>query len=373
MIKSRQHSGDFSISRTRGNHAATAAFNRWQIFVILGRRLCESQLQLSRATGLRTSTVSNIIRDLKRLRLVQDNGSIQAKRQGPKESRLVVNPDAAWAIGLKLDPVCHEIALVDTAGTIIAQCKLKPGLNWRKALEATPSHVKALAADAGVDAARCAGLGISVSGIVDSERGEVLFSRFFGMKNENVSNIAEELGLGPVTLERDVNCGLYAEHHLGSARHYSSFLYYLIGTGTLRCFHFGMGFMLKDSIFHGLSSAAGELDMSLAPKAPTESEADYESFYRSCGTSLASVVNVLDIGNIVVASDDPEFTNKRILVLQDQVLQSVLPVPTRKIKISQAQLGMAGILQGAALLALQRHLQELIFKDASPKKIRESA
>ncbi|MFV0416687.1 MAG: ROK family protein [Chthoniobacterales bacterium] len=364
---------DFSVSGIRRNHAATAAFNRWQVFVMLGRRLCESQRQLARATGLRTSTISNIIRDLKRLGFILDNGPIEANRLGPKESRLAVNPDAAWAVGLKLDPVCHEIALVDAAGSTLAQCRLKAGMSWRQALRSAPSRVKALAAGAGVDEGLCAGLGISVSGIVDSTRGVILYSRSFNMKNENLGSIGKELGLGPVAVERDVNCGLYAEHHVGSARHYSSFLYYLIGIEISKYFHFGLGLMLKNSVFRGLSSAAGELDLGLAPGSSEAGIANYEHFYRKCGLSLASVVNVLDIGNIVIASDDPDFTSKRLEALRDQVMQSVIPVPTRKIEILQAQLGFGGILQGAALLALERHQRALILKDTSPKRAKSQS
>lgn len=346
----------------RRNHATTAAFNRWQALVLLSRGVCASQRQLARATGLRTSTMSNIIRDLKDLGLIRETGPLQTKRVGPKEDGLEIDPAAAWSIGLKLDPTGHEIGLVNAAGHIIAQHRLAPGLPWREALKAVPETVGELASVARADVSARAGLGVSVSGIVDSARGTVLYSRPLGMQNENLQAICEELDLGPVTIERDVNCGLYAEHHGGSARQLQTFLFYLVRPGYAQFFQFGLGLMLDGRIFHGLSSAAGELDRLLAPD--FEANSDYDAFYRECGIRLASLINVLDIPRVVVAGDDPNFTEERLAVLTSQIEQSLLPVPGRKLELSRAQLGVGGILQGAALLALTNHLREVIFQES---------
>ncbi|CAN5348423.1 hypothetical protein BH09VER1_BH09VER1_28120 [soil metagenome] len=347
----------------RRNHATTAAFNRWQTLALLSQAQCFSQRQLAKATGLRTSTMSNIIRDLKGLGLIRDSGPLENNRVGPKEGGLEIDPDATWAIGLQLDPTGHEIGLVNAAGHVIARRRLPPGRNWREVLESVPTVSSELAAIARANPAACAGLGVSVSGIVDSARGVVLYSRALGIQNENLVALGEKLGVGPVMIERDVNCGLYAEHQAGSGRPYQTFLYYLVRPGFAEPYNFGLGLMLNGRIFHGLSSASGELDPLLAPDFPTESEsgAGYDRFYRDCGVRLASLVNVLDIGYVVIAGDDPQFTEERLEFLREEMGRLLLPVPDRRLQISRAQLGEAGILQGAALLAVTRHFRGLLF------------
>jgi len=353
------------VAGLRGNHATTAALNRWQTLTLVSRSQCLSQRQLAKFTGLRTSTMSNIIRDLKGLGFIRISGPLPTRRAGPKEDGLEINPDAAWSIGLQLDPRGHEIALVNAAGHLTARRCLPPGMPWQEALAAVPQTVRELTPIAKADPEACAGLGISVAGIVDAARGVVLYSRALGLQDEPLAAAAQKLGVGDVFVERDVNCGLYAEHHGGSARSHQTFLFYLVRVGFADPYQFGLGFLLNGRIFHGLSSASGELDPLMVPKfsSSARTAADYDHFYRDCGAHLASLINLLDVGNIVVASDDPQLTEERLRMLRDQVDRQLLPVPNRKIQISRAELGAGAFLQGAALMAINRHLRARIFKE----------
>lgn len=348
----------------RRNHATTAALNRWQTLNLLARSEYVSQRQLARATGLRTSTMSNIVGDLKEMGLISESGPLATTRVGPKESGLMIDPASAWAVGLQLNPNGHEVALVNAAGHVMARHSFPPGMSWEDALAGTPTVVDKLAAIARANPAKRAGVGVSVSGIVDASKGVVLFSRSLNMSNTPLLKAVEKLGLGPAHIERDVNCGACAEHLSGAARQDRTFLFYLIRPGFGEPYQFGLGLVLNGRIFHGLCSASGELDRLLAPEFPVEkrTEEGYNAFYHECGVRLSSMVNMLDIGRVIMGGYDPQFTEERMDALRKQVNESVLPVPGRTIEIERAQLGVSGMLQGAALLAINRRLRELIFE-----------
>lgn len=348
----------------RRNHATTAALNRWQTLNLLSRSEHVSQRQLARVTGLRTSTMSNIVRDLKEMELISESGPLATTRVGPKESGLTIDPASAWAVGLQLNPNGHEVALVNAAGHLVARHSFPPGLSWQEAVAATPSVVDKLSGIARTNPAKRAGIGVSVSGIVDASRGVVLFSRSLNMSNHNLLADLQKLDLGPVHIERDVNCGACAEHLCGAARQERTFLYYLIRPGFGEPYQFGLGLILNGRIFHGLCSASGELDRLLAPEFTRDNHSaeSYDEFYRECGVRLSSMVNMLDIGRVIMAGHDPQFTEDRLNRLRQQVNESVLPVPGRTIEIERALLGVSGMLQGAALLAINRHLREQIFE-----------
>lgn len=348
----------------RRNHTTTAALNRWQALNLLSRSEYISQRQLAKATRLRTSTMSNIVRDLKEMDLIVDSGPLATTRVGPKESGLAINPAAAWAVSLQLNPSSHEVALVNAAGHVMARHCFPPGISWREAVASTPSVVEKLSAIARPAPASRAGIGVSVSGIVDASRGTVLFSRALNMSNHDLRADIEKLELGPVHIERDVNCGACAEHLCGAARQNRTFLFYFIRPGFGEPYQFGLGLILNGRIFHGLCSASGELDRLLAPEFPVEKRTPegYDEFYRECGVRLSSIINMLDIGRVIMAGYDPQFTEERLERLSRQVNESILPVPGRKVEIERAVLGVSGILQGAGLLVINRHLREQIFE-----------
>lgn len=348
----------------RRNHATTAALNRWQTLNLLARSEYVSQRQLARATGLRTSTMSNIVRDLKEMGLIDESGPLATTRVGPKESGLMIDPASAWAVGLLLNPNGHEIALVNAAGHVMARHSFPPGQFWEEAVQETPAVVERLSSMARANPAKRAGIGVSVSGIVDAAKGTVLFSRSLNMSNHPLREAIEKLDLGPVHIERDVNCGACAEHLCGAARQDRTFLFYLIRPGFGEPYQFGLGLVLNGRIFHGLCSASGELDRVLAPEFPSDHRTPegYDEFYRECGVRLSTMINMLDIGRVIMGGYDPQFTEERLERLREQVNTSVLPVPGRTIEIERAQLGVLGMLQGAALLAINRHLREQIFE-----------
>jgi predicted NBD/HSP70 family sugar kinase len=348
--------------RYPGNHQTLAEDNRRLILGLICRRKCLSQKNLAATTKLQASTVSNIVRDLKNAGLVEDGTALKAERAGPKETVLEIVPGYCWSVGISLGQE-HRLVLVNAAGHIIDSSAFPPGGTVGGLIEALPARLEEFKQRWQLDGNRFAGIGVSVSGAVEPQSGVVMLS--YSLQEEGYPLKAQmEAALQvPVLVDRNVVCGAYAERVAGMAREAESFLNFSItalGEGRRR---FGLASVINDRIFRGNNSAAGEveflMDRFLSSEAPlhTGSEAA-DRFYRQCGEGLAAILNLLDIGCLVLACDDREFTDERFGLLQKAMAQRLVSIPRREFTLYQSRLQAHGPVLGAALLMLHRKMEK---------------
>jgi predicted NBD/HSP70 family sugar kinase len=359
---------------------AAADRNRLRILGLIARRKCVSQRRLAAATGLQPSTVSNIVRDLKGLGIVQEGEPIEAERVGPKEMELEVAPGVAWSAGLHLTRAGHRLILVNAMGHVLAQEGIPPVDSMQELLEIVPARIDNLGCRLRLDRARFAGLGVSVPGSVNSEEGVVLVSRSLHLASFPLRNELQVALNAPVWVERDVASGAYAEHHAGVARDHDSFIFYLIRSVPGCADTFGVAVVIGEKIFRGCNSAAGEIDRNFLANCRFEegvsgrgSDKLMDAFYQSCAASIASIVNLLDIGCLVLCCDDAGLTQKRFGMLRDKVVDGLVEVPDRRFEILRSGMGEDGVALGGALLALHRHFANQFGRRRSEGDLRRSA
>jgi predicted NBD/HSP70 family sugar kinase len=353
------------VESSRGvfTQKAAADRNRLRILGLISRRRCRSQRQLVLATGLQPSTVSNIVRSLKTQGIIREGAPIEADRVGPKETQLDLAADSLWSCGVSLDVLGHRLLLVNAAGHVLAQDSLPPGLAPSDLAPQLADRIRAAAKDANLDLSKLGGIGISAPGVVDSTRGTVLISRSLGLKEFPLGPaLAESLGC-PVWVERNVDCGSYAEHHAGVARDQTTFIYFLLRCEADQPLSFGLSLVIEERIFHGSNSAAGEVDRNLLAESVTAplrdrhcGEAATGAFYAAFAQTLAGIINLLDINCLVLSSNDDRLTAERLARLRESVANNLVPVPERRLQILRSGLGPDGVLLGSALLAAHRGL-----------------
>ncbi len=114
--------------------------------------------------------------------------------------------------------------------------------------------VRATAAEAGVEVAQLAGVGVSAPGPIDTTAGVITDPpNLPGWHNVPLARILRERLDVPVTLENDANCGAVGEHMFGAGRGYRHMLFVTISTGI------GGGIIIDNELYEGASGAAGEV------------------------------------------------------------------------------------------------------------------
>ncbi len=97
------------------------------------------------------------------------------------------------------------------------------------------------------------GIGVAVSGLVDVETGEAVYSPVLGWHDVQIREPLQEATKLPVFVENDANALALAEYLYGSGQGFHSLLCIMIGDGI------GGGIILNGDLHRGASGAAGEI------------------------------------------------------------------------------------------------------------------
>lgn len=354
------------------NREMAALHNRETVLYLISTMGALSQLQIARLTQLQPSTVSYIIRDLKAHALVREGRSVPAERVGPKETLIEINPAAVWSVGLNLDALGNKLCLMNGAGHIICQRACPPEPKTDNFLQSMPSYLEAAISQYHLQLDETTVTTVGVPGVVNPRTGYVLNSISLHLENFPLAEQLENVLHHPVAVERNTVCGAYAERYLGCARDCDHFLYFLARPQVnpdsgARQYSLGLAMVMNGEIYRGYSSAAGELhhallhpfanEQSTFPSGPFVEEKDIAAALRPLGVGLANLVDLLDPGMLVICSDEQLLTNASLQILKQTILESLIPVPERKIDITRSMLGLDGTLYGAALMGLHRGLK----------------
>lgn len=95
-------------------------------------------------------------------------------------------------------------------------------------------------------------VGLVAPGIVDSERGTVVFASNLGWRDEPLAALTQKATGLPVAFEHDVRAASLAEHRWGGARQYDDLVMLVIGTGIA-------GAIVVDGRPHASGGYAGEI------------------------------------------------------------------------------------------------------------------
>ena len=345
--------------------------NRIRILGLLARRICKSQRQIALTTGLQASTVSNIVRELKNSNIIREGQAIEADRVGPKETELEIVDHFIWTVGVSLDPQSYRIMLVNALGHVLAQQRLAPGISLDQLPAELAKAIPECAKRADLALSKLGGVGISVPGAVNNETGEILVSRSLGASRVPLKDNLQNALNCPVWVERNVACGAYAESQIGAAPGRDSFIYFLLRSEPNQPEIFGLSLVVGEKIFHGCNSAAGEVDQNILASCITHLDENgrpkpgsLDAFYESYARGLAGIINLLDVGCLILCSNDDNLTQGRFDVINNVLQNSLITVPDRRFQLIRSDIGIAGMLHGAALLALHRSLATHI----TPKK-----
>ena len=256
-----------------------------------------SRLDIGRLTGLSQAKVTKTVSPLIEGGYVTVGEHAEHSFPGRPVRPLSVVPRSMIAVGVKVNAEDIFAVTVNLANEVLGSTRRRLKSHEPAAtIAAIEKSVASLIEQLGDDAAHLTGVGVSVSGDIDTSTGTVRHSPLLNWTNVPLgSDLASRLGL-PITVENDVRALAKAEHWFGVGKDASSFAIVTIGAGI------GCGIYVNGDVVVGSHGVAGEIGhLPLA-----SSDALCVCGRRGCVEAVASSHAIRDA--VRRGRDDPDLT-----------------------------------------------------------------
>jgi predicted NBD/HSP70 family sugar kinase len=278
-ISAAAHGARNAAGFSRGtNQIGVRLYNERLILSLIRRLGSVPKAEIARLTGLSAQTVSVIMRQLEADGLVLKRDP-QRGRVGQPSVPFQLNPDGAFALGLKIGRRSSDMVLLDFSGAVRREIRLThpyptPAAVVAFVRESLPQLTGTLPEER---LARVAGLGIATPFELWSWEQEVgapasVMDQWHGF------DTAAEIGAisrWPVSLCNDATAACAAELVLGEGARYADFLYVFIGS------FIGGGVVLNGSLYPGRTGNAGAIGSMPIARTPANGAPATQQLIRS--------------------------------------------------------------------------------------------
>ncbi len=205
------------------NQTSVRTYNERLVMSLLRQHDALSRMDLGQKSGLSAQTISVIVRALERDNLILP-GEAQRGRVGPPSTPMYLNPDGAFAIGIKIGAKSTDTVLIDFVGAVRHHHEHYYATADAAAviggLATSIAEVKA--GLSGKLAERLVGVGISLPADIDEwPNGE--------WRGVDLEGQVSALSGLPTYIQNDVTAAAAAEGTFGAARTLGDFLYFFVG------------------------------------------------------------------------------------------------------------------------------------------------
>jgi glucokinase-like ROK family protein len=213
-----------------------------------------SRAELATITNLNRSTISNITNVLIEDGLVFESDTMESKIGRPGIA-LALRPEGGAVIGVEIGVGFISVILTDFVANIL----------WRKWIDfsLTKPQLEIISdAEKLIDQAisfarekylRILGIGLGVPGLVNVQKGELLFAPNLGWRNVPLRLMWNQRFHLPLYVENEANLGALGEYYFGVGRDVDNFIYLSSGVGL------GGGVIIDGKLFKGGHGFAGEI------------------------------------------------------------------------------------------------------------------
>jgi len=363
-----------------------------------------SKIEVARMTGLSVQSTSTIMNRLGAEGLLKREAPLRG-RVGQPTVPVSINPEGAFAFGLKIGRRSSDLVLVDFAGAI----RHRDRIDYHYPM---PEDVLAFVARAlpelmtQLDArqkSRLAGLGVALPFQLWSWSDEI-GAPAAAMDGWRSIGVAEEIGRIsglPVTVCNDATSACAAEFYFGDAWRERDFLYFFVGE------FLGGGLVLNSSLYLGRSgnaAAVGSMpapgpdgvtqlihlasiiqlerrierlggdpsSIWLTPDAWADFGAPLKEWLDEAAAALAyaivSAISVVDVGAIVVEGSMPAAVRQTLCLLTAAELEKLDRRGLSDVRILPGAIGRDARAIGAAALPLIKNFardRDVLFKEAA--------
>jgi predicted NBD/HSP70 family sugar kinase len=211
-----------------------------------------SRTTISKKTGLSIASITNITSRLLEANLIKENRYGKSKG-GRRPVLLGINEKHSWAIGVKVGYLYLYFVVTDLLGTPVLEQKIPLNTaSYNAVVEKIADFVNTIVKIPEYVDRKFLGIGVAVSGSVDSEHGIVKSSYILEWGNVPIGPVLEERIKAPVLVYNDVDSFAVAHYTIGRAKKYKNCIFITLGSGV-------GGAMILDGKLYTGRGGAGEI------------------------------------------------------------------------------------------------------------------
>jgi predicted NBD/HSP70 family sugar kinase len=242
-----------NITVITGNSKVLRGINRTMILNIIRERQPLSRSSIAKLTGLNKSTVSKFISELLEEDLIYEEASVD-QNIGRNPINLYLKLDKFYVGAINIDSSITRFAIVDIDGSIKAQ----------SSIDTTPQNPESfiqhcidelLKLSSRLHLKHLEGLGVNISGIVDSKNLIVNFAPNLGWEEFDIGKVIRKRlpDINILCVGNDAKSSALAELWFGNHEmNLSNFVFLSVGNGI------GSGIVVEGNLVKGEYQAAGE-------------------------------------------------------------------------------------------------------------------
>jgi predicted NBD/HSP70 family sugar kinase len=224
-----------------------------------------SRLEISRQIGISPATVTNIVNELLKNKIVMESGS-KPSEGGRPSTFLTVNPECGYFIGVEVGEMFIQVELFDMffnfcqkAYSPLTEVRISP----QQIVTGIVQGVKEVINKQNINEQEIIGVGVGFPGVVDPVKGISVFAPNWGWHNIAIANqLREKLAISTY-IDNGAKAMAVGEMLFGGGRGVSNMAVLLVGTGV------GSGIISDRVLFRGFANNAGEVGhTSLNPDGP---------------------------------------------------------------------------------------------------------
>lgn len=192
-----------------------------------------SRAEIAKTLNLTPATVTNITAELINKNIIVESDLGQSTG-GRKPILLKINAESYYIVSIHIGSTGIRTAILNMESKILDKItvKTRPETTYEEAIKIIKESVERLITQNEKVKGKLLGIGIAAHGIVDTEKGKIVFSPNYGWKDKDIRTDLERIFDVPAFLDRDVRAMALSESWYGAGKYVDQFISVKIGYGV---------------------------------------------------------------------------------------------------------------------------------------------